>query len=429
MRGLLDAASKLEADAPTRDELEGIVGRGVFRPGEDEAFGFWFARLLTTRENLKALIEQLTRVVDKPTNKVEEDELDLFLVAYAAACTLVRIDRLLLFGIADHSLIQRKLNEPFPEYRIPSKQYTAIYRWFVDHANAMAMLDAMQFAGRNRPALLALADDPDVGFLASQLAELESSLDARKRTYIRIAWDYVSHKWRRRGKAGAETFFATVMEGLGRAASEVCDTTNKRVTDEIRAEIAAFLEPGDVLVTRHALALTNLFLPGFWPHAAFYVGTAEQRSGLGVTGGQWPADVATLEALKDGVKLRPLSETLAVDSFVVLRPRCAADTIREAIERAVVHEGKQYNFDFDFFTSDRMVCTEVVYRAYDGLEEFAFPLQDRGGRKTLSAEDVLDYAVNGGPFQPVAIFGVEGCETAIVYDADAHPLLLASYRA
>ncbi len=433
LRGLLDSANSIEVDAPPGDQLGRIVDRGVFRPAEDEAIGFWFARVLTTRDNLRRLIEELTELVDKPTRDIEDDELKFFLVGYAAACTLVRIDRLLLFDVAHHTLIQRKLNEPFPEYRIPGGQYTAIYSWFVDHANAVAMLDAMRFAKKRRRDLLALRDDPHVGFLVPRLDELEAALNPSKRHYVRIAWEYVSHKWRRRGKAGAENLLAAILEGAGRAASEFSVKDNKRVTDEVRAEIAAILEPGDVLVTRHAIALTNLFLPGFWPHAAFYVGTPAQRSALGVDvdehrAGLWTDNVCTLEALKDGVHLRPLSETLSVDSFVVLRPGTDEDTIRRAIERAVAHEGKQYNFDFDFFTSDRMVCTEVVYRAFDGIGDLRFPLQERGGRKTFSAEDLLDYALDSGAFEPMAIFGVPGCEDRIAFGDSVRDLLLGSYR-
>ncbi len=433
LRGLLDSASSIEADAPPAEQLRRIVERGVFRPVEDEAIGFWFARVLTTRDNLRRLIEDLTELVDKPTAKLRTDELGYFLVGYAAACTLVRLDRLFLFKVAYHTLIQRKLNEPFPEYRIPGGQYTAIYSWFVDHGNAVAMLNAMRFAKKRRRHIRALLDDPDVGFIVHQMKDLEASLNPSIRHYIRIAWEYVSHKWRRRGKAGAENLLATILEGAGRAASEFSVKDNKRVTAEVRSEIADCLEPGDVLVTRHAIALTNLFLPGFWPHAAFYIGTPEQRAEFGVavddeTASLWTDGVCTLEALKDGVRLRSLSDTLSVDSFAVLRPSAGKETIRRAIERAIVHEGKQYNFDFDFFTSDRMVCTEVVYRAYDGLADLHFPLQERGGRQTFSAEDLLDYALDAGAFEPKAVFGVPGCEDRLAFGNEVRDLLIASYR-
>ena len=87
-----------------------------------------------------------------------------------------------------------------------------------------------------------------------------------------------------------------------------------------------------------------------------------------------------------------------------------------------------YNFDFDFYTSDRLVCTEVIYRAYDGLEQIQFPLQERASRKTMSAEDLLDYALDSGQFSIVAIFGVKGGREHIVRGSEAKKLLIASYR-
>jgi hypothetical protein len=58
----------------------------------------------------------------------------------------------------------------------------------------------------------------------------------------------------------------------------------------------------------------------------------------------------------------------------------------------IAHEDKPYNFDFDFFNDDRLVCTEVIYRAFDGLEGLEFPLTHNSGRQTLSDEVILHYA-------------------------------------
>jgi hypothetical protein len=142
----------------------------------------------------------------------------------------------------------------------------------------------------------------------------------------------------------------------------------------------------------------------------------------------WVDDICVLEALKDGVRLRPLTETLAVDTFVILRPNLEQESISRAIERAIMHEGKMYNFDFDFFNSDRIVCTEVIFRAYDGLEDLKFPLRERAGRKTFSAEDLLDYAIETQAFTAVAIFGVEDCKESVMYDEGVQDALVASYR-
>jgi hypothetical protein len=434
LRGLLDAAAELQADAPKPAELEAIVARGDFRPAEDEAIGFWFARFLTVRESLWAVIDEVLAILDGPLDPApERHELRHFLLGYAAVCLLVRLDRLMLFGIGNHSIIQRKLNEPFPEYRIARKQYTLIFSAFVDQANVLAIREAMRFAERNRPALTALRGDPELGFLARELDALEASLNPSARSHVRRAWAYVSHKWRRRGVVSASNVLAAVMEAVGRAASEIAELKNKAVTAGIRVSIGGFLEPGDVIITRHAKALTNLFIPGFWPHAALYIGTRDQW-GAGVPDVDaridrlWAGGICVLEARKDGVRLRPLADTLAVDKFVVLRPNLDRATIRRATGRALLHTGKPYKFDFDFFSSDRVVCTEVIYRAYDGLGDLEFPLRERAGRKTLSAEDLIDYALASGTFSPVAIFGVEGCEEAVRYDDGIEAMLIASYR-
>jgi len=416
MRALIEAASQMQNDAPTKSQLEAIVERGEFRPAEDEAIGFWFARFLSIRESLWVIIEDVQAQLDKPENQL--DELRFFLLGYSAACLLVRIDRLLLFVVADHSIIQRKLNEAFPEYRIARKQYTKIFSAFVDNTNVLALYDAMKYRRKHSKELILLSTDPIVGFLARQLRELETSLDPSKRNYLKGAWRYVSHKWRRRGVVSAQNVMASVMEGVGRVASEIVEKTNKRVTDEVLESIAAFLQPGDVIITRHAKALTNLFMPGFWPHAAFYVGQREHRD----------AGKCVLEARKDGVLFRPLHDTLSVDAFVVLRPNLDAESIAKAIERAFMHEGKMYNFDFDFFNSDRVVCTELVYRSYDGLEDLHIPLIDHAGRRVLSAEQFLDFALDSQAFTPAAIFGIEGCEDAVLFGEPVFDVLTASYR-
>jgi uncharacterized protein YycO len=417
LKGLHQAATLIEDDAPKKAELDKIIARGKFRPAEDEAIAYWFARFLTVREDLWAVINDVTNVLEGTTSSRAQD-LPYFLVGYAAVCILIRIDRIMLFEVAEHSIIQRKLNEPFPELRIPRKQFTRVFSAFVDQGSVLSLLDAMKFAKKNRQDLMALRAHPDVGFIAQQLAQLETSLNPSKRAYFRGAWAYVSHKWRRRGAVSVSNVLAGVAEGVGRTASELYQAKNKAVTDDIRLSIAGFLQPGDVIITRHAIALTNLFMPGFWPHSALYVGPRDGRD----------TTLCVIEARKDGVLFRPLTDTMSVDAFVVIRPNLSPDAIQQAIDRAFTHEGKPYNFDFDFFNSDRLVCTEVIYRSYDSLDGLRFPLTDRAGRKTLSAEDLLDLALDTEIFEPVAIFGVKGCDSDIVYDDKARELLVDSYR-
>jgi hypothetical protein len=116
-----------------------------------------------------------------------------------------------------------------------------------------------------------------------------------------------------------------------------------------------------------------------------------------------------------------------VDAVAVIRPQIEPDLVAEAIARAAQHEGKGYDFDFDFFRSDTLVCTEVVYRAYDGVGPLRLQLTERSGRPTLSAEDLLDLALDGSGFDPVAVFGAPTCPDDLVVGEPAREAIRGSF--
>ena len=123
---------------------------------------------------------------------------------------------------------------------------------------------------------------------------------------------------------------------------------------------------------------------------------------------------------------RPLDDTLAVDACIVVRPQLQPQQIVEAITRAMTHQGKCYDFEFDFRRSDKLVCTEVIYRAYHGIGKMEFELKKRTGRVCLSAEDILDYAVKGEFFEVISVYGVGG--NKFFTGQRALETLVASYR-
>ena len=69
-----------------------------------------------------------------------------------------------------------------------------------------------------------------------------------------------------------------------------------------------------------------------------------------------------------------------------------------------MHEGKPYDFDFDFCASNRLVCTEVVYRAYEGIAGIQFALERHAGRFALASGDLLRMALNEQHFQIIAVY-------------------------
>jgi hypothetical protein len=432
---LAAAVDEIDSTKPAAVTIAAAADRGVFRPAEEAELLAWFARFLTVRSELWEVIGDVSDAVGGTVERIlDTNQWRCFVLGYTSACLIVRLDRILLEDIARDSLTQRKLNEGSTGHRIPRKQYTAVFSSFTNPAKARSMEEAMRFAERHRGLVDAMADDPVVGEFVVALAKLERVLEPSRRRYLSLLVNYLMHTFRRRGaSARQQTVFAALETG-GRLASELRDHwTPGRVHEDVFRRLDSLLEPGDVLICRHDRALTNLFLPGYWPHAALYVGSEADRERLGVRidderMARWSGDRRVLEALKDGVLFRPLETTLEVDAVAVIRPRLEPPEIAHGIARATEHEGKLYNFDFDFFRSDRLVCTEVVYRAFDGLGPVSIPLRERSGRQTLSAEDLLDLAVVGDGFDPVVVYGASTCAETLVEGEQARAAISPENR-
>ena len=94
-----------------------------------------------------------------------------------------------------------------------------------------------------------------------------------------------------------------------------------------------------------------------------------------------------IEAVSEGVVFSSIEHILHVDYAAVLRPRLTDEQKAGAIARAFKYHGRPYDFEFDFSTSDKLVCTELVYRAYDGM--IKFDLVRLMGRQTLPANEIV----------------------------------------
>jgi hypothetical protein len=226
-----------------------------------------------------------------------------------------------------------------------------------------------------------------------------------------------------------------IHEALGRGLSHISVQPRHvpSLPRAIRAELIQLLRPGDVLFVRKEYAATNYFLPGYWPHAALYLGTTSDLADHGLADHEhvrprWaqlsaagpatavllPNDAhswadgqphpCVLEAMKDGVRIRSVNSPCNSDSIVVVRPLLDTKDIAIGLARALMHEGKSYDFDFDFSVSHRLVCTEVVYRAFEGIGGLKFDLKRHVGRYALAAGDLITMALSGRHFEVLAVY-------------------------
>ncbi|MDR1646864.1 MAG: hypothetical protein LBR88_02360 [Zoogloeaceae bacterium] len=168
---------------------------------------------------------------------------------------------------------------------------------------------------------------------------------------------------------------------------------------EIEREVYASLQAGDILLEKTPFRLTDTFIPGHWGHAAIWVGSEAELKALGI----WEHPVVrphqtriragggVAESLRSGVELNSLAHFLNIDDLAVLRPAAlTAEARTEAILQALRQIGKDYDFNFDAETTDRMFCSKLVYLAYGS---FDWPTSRMLGRNTISPDDIARRAL------------------------------------
>lgn len=416
VRAILAIAPALEApavdDPVTIAAAEGAA-RGWYRPDEADRLRDRFAVYLTGRDALHAVLAD-ARPSLRPVftgGPISDEEVRRFAVAWTAACLLARAARVIVDALGGDDCLRRKLDEADPDRRIPARRFRAVRRSLTSSHVAWRLAAGLRYADGVRERLDRELATAELAPLAPILAATEPAARVSVGRYLIARLRY--RAWAIGGRARA-AWRATVFGGLQLGGSAVADLRlpgrTRRLRPAIRDAVLAALVPGDVLITRHESAVSNLFLPGHWPHAALHIGDRETLRSRRIavpppTDARWPAGACMLEARKDGVRLRCPADTLAVDAVCVLRPRLVATEVDRAIARGLRHEGKLYNFDFDFFTEDRLVCTEVVYRSYDGVGDIVMTLTQRSGRPTLSAEDLIQFALDGAGFELVLVAG------------------------
>ncbi len=215
-----------------------------------------------------------------------------------------------------------------------------------------------------------------------------------------------------------------------RVAGWMGDTRVRRIGKPLITEaqlkvMEKLLEPGDILLTRHNWYLSNIGLPGFWPHSAIYIGdkdrlnayfngheinafileqTGKEQTPVQYLSGHAPKawwnyamqesaePFVILEAVSEGVSLSTMND-LQADYLGALRPQLRKLDKLKAILEAFTHFEKPYDFDFDFATDHALVCTELVWRSYrpgPDKKGLAIPLVTVMGRKTLPANNLAE---------------------------------------
>lgn len=178
---------------------------------------------------------------------------------------------------------------------------------------------------------------------------------------------------------------------------------------ELEARVSGALRAGDILLEKTPFRLTDSSIPGHWGHVAIWIGTPGELRELGI----WEHPVvrrhhreiesgrSVVEALRSGVKMNPLQHFMNIDDLAVLRePTMPAAQRAQVIVQALRQVGG-YDFNFDAVSTDRIVCSELVYHVYN---HHHWPTARHLGRVTISPDNVALRALPGDILDVVLLF-------------------------
>jgi len=182
---------------------------------------------------------------------------------------------------------------------------------------------------------------------------------------------------------------------------------NKEV---VLADIGSNLKAGDILLEKTPFRLTDKLIPGYWGHAAVWIGTEDELKSLGI----WNNPVVAryrdeirggrlvVEALRSGVEMNTLQHFLNIDSLGILRkPGQSREERANTVVQALRQVGKPYDFNFDVESKGRVYCSKLVYLSYNGID---WPTRKSLGRTTFTPDDVAIKAAKDGSLQLITFY-------------------------
>jgi hypothetical protein len=254
---------------------------------------------------------------------------------------------------------------------IRPREVMSLYRFHTSHLEAMNSFYAGSAPGK-----------PQVDLHGILPKYLKSALDVLDGLVARVAKDPLWYKIMM-GHVGADAgeIVRPLQESLF---TWVGDTRVRRrktrlITSLQVQTMQRSLRPGDIIVERQNWYLSNIFLSGFWPHAALYIGTpadvanaidtdADVRAFYARRGfkgflewaqrtypdkfRQWNAaavahePLRVLEAISDGVVFNTLEHSCHADYVGVMRPRLPPLEIAKALEGAFFLRRARLRFRF-----------------------------------------------------------------------------------
>jgi len=321
MRGVFEGALRevLAAGAalPKLSDLEEVLKlseraeeRGYFSAEEDDRLCEIYAQYLRARGVLWGAVNSLQPLLKQKDEAAERgpSQAAIFGVAFCAAAMLVRSGSYLVESARKSPVLWKKLDAEESRFGIERKSFTRVYKSLSSTLWIWRYLEAGRYYLEQKdPIFETLEKEADIGGrqVMAWLLEEEEFLELRRRDFWQRRAKYKWWSFLRRNQSGYRKVMFQLFKMGGSVVAELKQPFwhrwrelqeaartgtfkglwkrgKKRVDQDLLESAGELLRPGDVLITRHDDAMSNLLLPGYWPHGALYIGSIEERDELGV---------------------------------------------------------------------------------------------------------------------------------------------------
>ena len=385
---------------------------------------------LDLRDKLYAVTNRYECALDATKEELEKEQIPevirtkAVMLSVAAALTLYDNYMMGALLFENDKRLRRLLNDPDKGFGISANELLEITLAANSMSKQKRIQEGIRFFEEKKELFTDLKDD-DLSYLRLLIYSSPSynhlknigtagMLKKKFKMFGKISRDVVA-ELRDDGFDGVSKFFGN---SVGLIESRKGKLYGKEV---IRKELLAQLQPLDIILEKTPFRLTDKLIPGHFGHVAIWVGNQKELKEKGL----WEHEViqphhhkitpkgndedskngyCIVEALREGVKLSSLEEFMNIDDIAILRPIFkdnVTEKEKESLLLAFRQIGKEYDFNFDVNTTEKIVCSELAYVCFPQID---WPTEKTVGRHTISPDNVANLCWNNVPLQLITFY-------------------------
>ena len=343
------------------------------------------------------------------------------------------------YKVREDKRLRRLLNQGDSGYNIKKDYLMKLQDVLSDFSNLNNVDNHIKSYKTYRKEIKSLgAKDNNIAYL-NQLIMHSPAYQLFSNKRFSLALKYRAHKQRNTIKdnlnALSRVSTNSISEIFGNIAGRYEERKGKLYHNKkIEKDIVKHLRSADILLEKTPFRLTDKMIPGYWGHAAIWIGNEKELRALGIWDHpvvkkyhrQIQAGFLVAESLRQGTTLHTLSHFLNIDDLAVLRHNKPISKSEKAkiIILALRQIGKAYDFNYDVETTDKIVCSQLVYLSYTDIE---WPTESILGRYTISPDNIAVKVTKGKLLTTILLY-VDGKEVKSHKNKTMRRLLEESQR-